>query len=186
MEEYVRVPLARIGVIIGKHGEVKRTIEESLNIVIEVDTETGETRISSTESTEDPLAVWKGRDIIRAIARGFSPRKALKLAEDDMAFEIIDLSEYFGKSENTLKRVRGRIIGRNGMTRKIIETMTGASVSVYGRTVSLVGNFEEVADARRSVEMLIKGSMHSTVYKFLENLKKGKRREGPGLWKENI
>ncbi len=183
MEEYVRVPQARIGVIIGKDGKTKRRIEETLNLTIEVDTETGQVKILSNESTEDPLAAWKGKDIVKAIARGFSPAKALKLVEDGMTLEIIDLEDYFGKSENSLKRIRGRIIGKNGMTRRIIENMTGARVSVYGRTVSLLGDFGEVADAKRAVEMLMQGCMHSTVYKFLENLKRKRRMEArQSMW----
>ncbi len=184
MEEYVRIPRARIGVIIGKEGETKQRIEEALGIVLEIDTESGQTRIFSKEATEDPLAVWKGRDIIRAIARGFSPGKALELVGDDIALEIIDLEDYFGKSASSLKRVKGRIIGKNGMTRKIIENMTGARISVYGRTVSLMGEFECVQDAKRAVDMLMQGSMHSSVYKFLENLKKKRKmEERQSLWK---
>lgn len=184
MEEYVRVPRARIGAIIGKEGETKHTIEETLKISVEIDTETGQTHISSTETTEDPLAVWKGRDIVKAIARGFSPEKAMALADDGMVLEIIDLEDYFGKSGNSLRRVKGRIIGKNGMTRKIIENMTEVSVSVYGRTVSLLGGFGEVAEAKRAVDMLIQGSMHSTVYKFLETLRRKKRmEERQSIWK---
>jgi ribosomal RNA assembly protein len=175
MEEYVRVPKARIGAIIGKEGETKRKIEEELDITIEVDTETGQTHVFSKETTEDPLAVWKGRDMIKAIARGFSPKKALRLLDDDITLEVIDLEDYFGKSENSLKRIKGRIIGKNGMTRKVIEHMTGVHLSVYGRTVSLIGEFEDVMEAKRAVEMLMHGSMHSTVYKFLERLRRKKR-----------
>ena len=62
--------------------------------------------------------------------------------------------------------------------------MTGANVSVYGRTVSLLGEYEEVAEAKRAVEMLLEGSMHATVYKFLENLKRKKKVEKRrSLWK---
>lgn len=184
MEEYVRVPRARIGVIIGKEGKTKHTIEETLSIAVEIDTETGQTVISNKDTTEDPLAVWKGRDIVKAIARGFSPEKALNLKEDGIVLEIIDLEDYFGKSENALRRVKGRIIGKNGMTRKIIENMTGVSVSVYGRTVSLLGGFEEVADAKRAVELILQGSMHSTVYKFLETLRRKKKmKERQSIWK---
>jgi ribosomal RNA assembly protein len=184
MEEYVRVPHARIGALIGKDGKTKRRIEENLCITLEVNTDTGEVLIVSTDTTEDPLAVWKGRDIVKAIARGFSPKKAFTLREDNTVLEVIDLEEYYGKSENSLKRVRGRIIGKNGMTRKIIENMTSTYVSVYGRTVSIVGVFEDVANAKRAVEMLMQGSMHSTVYRFLENLKRKKMVEHKTrLWK---
>lgn len=184
MDEYVRVPQARIGVIIGKEGETKQEIEEILDITVDIDTETGQTHISSKETTKDPLAVWKGRDVIKAIARGFSPEKALALIEDGMCFEIIDLEDYFGKSENSLRRVKGRIIGRNGTTRKIIENMSEVRISVYGRTVALIGEFENVQNARRAVDMLMQGCMHSTVYKFLENLKRKKKmEERKSIWK---
>lgn len=184
MEEYVRVPEARIGALIGREGETKRSIEETLSITLDIDTETGEVRVS-TESEEDPLAVWKGCDVVKAIARGFSPAKALWLTQDDIKLEVIDLEEYYGKSENTLRRVKGRIIGRNGMTRKIIENMTGTHLSVYGRTVSLLGELEDVQDAKHAVEMIIQGCMHSTVYKFLEGLKRSKKREErQSIWKE--
>ncbi|MBU7013301.1 MAG: RNA-processing protein [Theionarchaea archaeon] len=184
MEEYVRVPQARIGVVIGKDGETKRRIEERLQVKLDINTETGEVHIQGEQETEDPLAVWKGRDIIKAVARGFSPRKALRLLDDNTALEVIDLEDYFGKSENSLRRVRGRIIGKNGMTRKIIENMTGTYVSVYGRTVSILGEFENVADAKRAVDMLMQGCMHATVYKFLEELKRKRGAEDRvSLWK---
>jgi ribosomal RNA assembly protein len=177
VEEYVRVPQARIGALIGKGGKTKRRIEDALNITLDINTETGHVQISSKELTRDPLAAWKGRDIVRAVARGFSPQKALELTQDGVVLEIIDLENYYGKSENSLRRIRGRIIGKNGMTRKIIENMTGTNVSIYGRTVSIVGEFENVAEAKRAVEMLVHGSMHSTVYKFLESIRRKKKIE---------
>lgn len=184
MEEYVRVPRARIGAVIGKEGKTKRKIEENLNVELDVNTESGQVEIHETESTEDPLAVWKGKDVVKAIARGFSPRKALWLTADDIMLEVIDLEDYFGKSKNALQRVRGRIIGRNGMTRKIIENMTGVYVSVYGRTVCIVGEYNDVSSAKRAVEMLIEGCMHSTVYRFLEKTKRQKKiEEQRELWK---
>lgn len=184
MEEFIRVPQARIGAIIGKNGKTKQEIEEKLKVNIEIDTESGQTHIFC-EEFEDPLCVWKGRDIIKAIARGFSPKKALELADDGYVLEIIDLEDYFGKSPHTLKRVKGRIIGKNGMTRKIIENMTGTKVSVYGRTVALIGEFDMVGDARKAVEMLLSGCMHATVYKFLENKNKQRKiEERQSLWKQ--
>jgi ribosomal RNA assembly protein len=183
MEEFIRVPQARIGAIIGKNGKTKHEIEKRLKVTINIDTESGQTHIFC-EDPDDPLCVWKGRDVVKAIARGFSPEKALDLLEDGFVLEIIDLEDYFGKSNNTLKRVKGRIIGKNGMTRKIIESMTGARVSVYGRTVALIGEFDTVADARKAVEMLLSGCMHATVYKFLENIsRQRKMEERQSLWK---
>jgi len=72
-EEFVRIPKERVAVLIGKKGKTKREIEERTGTRIEVDSETGEVFITSTEKTRDPLAVWKARDVVLAIGRGFSP-----------------------------------------------------------------------------------------------------------------
>ena len=44
---------------------------------------------------------------------------------DDTFLEVIDLREYVGKSKSALNRIRGRIIGLNGKSRKIIEELSG-------------------------------------------------------------
>jgi ribosomal RNA assembly protein len=46
--------------------------------------------------------------------------------------------------------------------------MTGVKIVVYGKTVSLIGELEKVNLVKRAVEMLLSGSLHSTVYRLLE------------------
>ena len=41
-------------------------------------------------------------------------------------------------------------------------------MSVYGHTVALIGEAFHLAIARDAVEMLLRGSEHNTVYRFLE------------------
>ncbi|AHF80057.1 KH domain-containing protein [Thermococcus paralvinellae] len=178
-EEFVRIPKERIGVLIGKKGSTKKKIEEITKTRIEVDSETGEVFISSTEKTDDPLAVWKARDVVMAIGRGFSPERAFRLFNEGEVLEIINLSDIIiGNEKNALPRIRGRIIGRKGRTREIIEEMSGASVSVYGKTVAIIGNPIQVEIAKTAIEKLAKGSPHGTVYKYLERRKKDLELEG--------
>ncbi|NJE12108.1 KH domain-containing protein [Thermococcus sp. LS2] len=178
-EEFVRIPKERIGVLIGKKGSTKRKIEEITKTRIEVDSETGEVFISSTEKTDDPLAVWKARDVVMAIGRGFSPERAFRLFNDGEVLEIINLSDIIiGNEKNALPRIRGRIIGRKGRTREIIEEMSGADISVYGKTVAIIGNPIQVEIAKTAIEKLAKGSPHGTVYKYLERRKKDLELEG--------
>jgi rRNA processing protein Krr1/Pno1 len=54
---------------------------------------------------------------------------------------IIDLRLIFGRSESDIKRIKGRIIGTEGKTRKLIEELTEADVVVYGHTVGIIGGF---------------------------------------------
>ena len=178
-EEFVRIPKERIGVLIGKKGSTKRKIEEITKTKIEVDSETGEVFISSTEKTDDPLAVWKARDVVMAIGRGFSPERAFRLFNEGEVLEIINLSDVIiGNEKNALPRIRGRIIGRKGRTREIIEEMSGADISVYGKTVAIIGNPIQVEIAKTAIEKLAKGSPHGTVYKYLERRKKDLELEG--------
>jgi len=178
-EEFVRIPKERIGVVIGRKGETKRRIEEATKTKIEVDSKTGEVFITSTEKTDDPLAVWKARDIVLAIGRGFSPERAFRLLNEGEVLEVVDLTDVVvGNEKNALPRVRGRIIGRKGRTREIIEEMSGADISVYGKTVAIIGNPIQVQIAKTAIEKLAKGSPHGTVYRYLERRKKDLELEG--------
>ena len=67
-----------------------------------------------------------------------------------------------------MDRIKGRIIGRNSKSRKTIEELSGAYVSVSGHTVALIGSFEEIRLANDAVLMILKGSAHKTVYTMLQ------------------
>ena len=169
--EYLKIPRERVAVLIGTQGKTKEDIEKITQTKLNVDSESGSVSISPTEDSEDPLAVWKARYMIKAIGRGFNPEIALKLKDDDVMLEIINLPDYVGKSKKAVLRQKGRIIGKDGKTRDIITEMTGTYVSVYGKTVSLIGEIEHLQIAKEAVEMILKGSRHKTVYSFLERKK---------------
>jgi ribosomal RNA assembly protein len=181
--EIVKVPQARIGVVIGKDGEIRKRIEEDTKTKITIDSEEGNVTIEATETTDDPLSVWRARDIVIAIARGFSPKKSFRLLDEDQAMEVMDLTDFVGRSENALKRVRGRIIGESGKTRRTIEELTGVNLSVYGRTVSIIGEFDQLAVAKESIMLFIHGAQHGTVYRFLHRKGKELKKARLELWK---
>jgi ribosomal RNA assembly protein len=114
------------------------------------------------------LNLFQAKTVTKAIARGFSPRKAFRLFDEEEFLEII---EFPGK-DNKVKLTRSRMIGTKGKTRKMIERFSGCSVSVYGKTVSLIGKYEQLVIAREAVSMIIRGSKHSKVYGFLQQAKK--------------
>jgi ribosomal RNA assembly protein len=172
MTEYLyelRIPKDRIAVLIGKQGKIKKDIETQTKTKIRVDSKEGDIFISG----EDALGLYSCREVIRAIGRGFNPDIALLLLKADYCFDLIDLKEYAGKSKDTLIRIKGRIIGAEGRTRRLIEELTESYTCVYGKTVGIIGLPESTCVAREAIEKLLRGSPHSTVYKFLER----KRRE---------
>ncbi|MEM0350419.1 MAG: KH domain-containing protein [Archaeoglobaceae archaeon] len=161
MRMEIEVPEDRIGVIIGKDGEVKRRIEEKCNCKLSFGKNT------VTVDFEDNLSFMKAKNAILAIARGFGAEIAMKLLEDEnLVFESIDLSQLV--SDKAVKRVLGRIIGKEGKMKKQIEDLLNVHISVYDRYVSIIGEFENLSIAREAISMLIEGSQHSTVLKFIE------------------
>jgi len=165
MTQFIKVPKERIAVIIGPSGSIKKKIEEIAKIELEINSDDGQVEI---KTEDDPILALKAAEVIKAIARGFSPEKAFELFyEDFLMLDIIDLSEA-ANTPKELARLKGRIIGREGKTREIAEKLINVKMSVYGKTVSVIGFPEQTTIIRTAVDMLINGVNHGTVYSFLE------------------
>lgn len=162
--EYIRIPLERTAVLIGRGGKTRETIERATETRIDIDSKSGEVSI---KARGDAIKGHKALNVVRAISRGFSPEHALRLLNEGIYLEVIDLVEYAGKSTNALGHKRGRVIGTAGKTRGKIEDKTNTCISVYGKTVAVIGDEVGVARARRAVEMLLGGATHSTVEREL-------------------
>lgn len=168
---YARVPDDRVGVLIGSGGRTKREIAERTHTGVEVDTEEGEVRLEGPDT--DPISVLKARDIVLAIGRGFSPERAFRLLKENTFLGILDIKFTTGHHEKAaLRRIRSRVIGTGGRARERIEELSGCSVSVYGSTVALIGEEDQLERATRAVELLLKGSEHSTVFHLLARMRR--------------
>ncbi len=177
------IPKDRIGVLVGPKGSVKARIQEKLFVDLTVDSESGNVEIALKPDSPDPSNALRAKDLVQAIGRGFSPDRAFTLLFEDITLGIIDLHEFFGKNEAEIRRVDGRIIGREGKTRRIMEQLTGTQISVSGHTVSIIGTYESVSTAKDALEKLISGRQHGTVYKFLRKKKaETKKEKALGLW----
>ena len=182
---FVRIPKERVGVLVGPDGKVKQRIEEKFMVELQIESESGGVTILLSQKASDPSLLFKAKDTVTAIGRGFSSEQAFRLLRnDDDIFDFIDLRAVFGRSESDIKRVKGRVIGANGKTRKLIEELTDASVVVYGHTIGFIGTFEQVDVARNAVQMLIDGSQHHTVYKYLQRKRSEFKKRMLQLWEK--
>jgi len=178
-----RIPKERIGAVIGRNGMMKERIEKATKTMLSIDSTTGEVSIENVEDTDDPSGAWVATNIIKAIGRGFNPWKAIRLLDEDMYLEIIDLAVFVGNSQKAMQRIRGRVIGKNGKTRTIIEQSTGTYLSIYGKTISIIGYIEELKVAKAAISMLLSGVAHSPVYTYLQNQKHRLKRSQLDDWK---
>ncbi len=183
---FVKIPRDRIGVLIGPEGGAKQRLEERLQVMLEIDSQSGDVAISLSKDVQDPSLLFKAKDYVLAVGRGFSPDRANKLLQDEEnMLTLIDLREIFGRSDSDIQRVKGRIIGTEGKTRKIIEEMSEALISVYGHTISIIGGVEQSEIAREAVNMFIKGSQHATVYKYLQRKRQELKKRRLELWEDS-
>lgn len=171
--------------MVGPEGRTKKTIEDKFSVELKIDSESGDVTVTLAEKADDPSLLFRVKDVVTAVGRGFSPEHAFRLIRDEEAIlDVIDLRLVFGKSESDIRRIKGRIIGMNGKTRRIIEELTDTNVAVYGHTVSMIGNLEQAQAAREAIQMLINGSLHSTVYRFLHRKRRELKRKMLEIWEK--
>jgi ribosomal RNA assembly protein len=182
-KSYVKIPGDRIGALVGPNGTVKSIIERKLSVILEIDSEDGSVQITLPSNVEDPTVLFRAKEVITAIGRGFAPEHAFRLLDDEeVVFEVIDLREIVGRSSSDLKRLKGRVIGKEGKTRRIVEELSEANISIYGHTISIIGYPDQAAIAREAVNMLIRGSLHGTVYRFLHKKRRELKKQRLQLW----
>ena len=163
MSNIIKIPKARVGPLVGTKGETKKKLEKELKAKIKVSSD-GVIEYHSS----DPLLELKLGYILKAIGRGFSADDSLTLLDDEYTFELISIEEFAGKNKNSIQRCRSRIIGSDGSVKMAIEEATKTKISIYGKTVGILGKFDDVAQAMESVGRLLKGASHKTVLEFLQ------------------
>ena len=169
--DYVRIPASRIGAVIGPKGRTKRKLEEISGCKLTIDSAEGLVEIKQ-KNKEDALKNLQLTSAVKAIGRGFNPEKAYQLLEMDYYLEIVDIRDYVGRSKKRLGIIRGRLIGREGKTRHIIEDMTGCDLAIQGHTVSIISDLDGLEAAKVAVSMVLGGSEHGSVYKYLESFRR--------------
>ena len=152
----VSIPNERKAILIGKIGSTKEKIEKRTGTKITV---ADEIEIEG-DWEKEPIA----GEVVKAIGRGFSPSKALILTQKDIFLDVISLKG----SPNTIKRLMSRVIGTSGKAESNMERYCSVSISVYGKTVSIIGSQDKNRLARTAVEMILAGRMHNHAWRYLE------------------
>ncbi len=182
-ERLIRIPLERVGVLVGREGSVKAEIERRCGVKLDIDGTTGDVILSyPQEASSENLNSLRAADVVSAIGRGFSPEKAMGLLEEGKMLTIIDLRQYSGKSENALKRIRSRLIGTDGKARRIIEQLSETQISIFGHTAAIIGEMKESRVAQDAIEKLASGGTHKAAYQMLQRYRTKQKLERLQLW----
>lgn len=154
----IKIPQKR-ELLFKKNKEVKEKIEKLTETKLELN--------DGISIEGESFNVFQAKQVLKAFGRGFDVNDALNLLDDDYGLEVIDLTE-FTKSKKRLKTLKGRIIGTAGKTKKQIEKLTDVKLSISGKTVSIIGRWEKINIAKEAIMKLIRGCMHQTLYRWLE------------------
>ena len=168
MQEELKIPKERVAVLIGEKGSTKRQIQKLTKTKIKVNSKEGDVLIDG----EDSYFVFITNNIIKAIGRGFNPKYALELIQDDVFLEVINIQDFSGNSKSNEERIKARIIGTNGKARMYIEKITDTKICIYGKTVSIIGKTENTFLAKKAVEKILNGSPHNNAYRLISDYKK--------------
>ena len=163
-DDIINIPKDRIAALIGSKGDTKKKIEELTKSKLNIDSKTGEVVIEN----KDTYMLHKTEELVKAIARGFSPEKALLLLNDDMYIVILHLKEIVGKKEKEIHTKKARVIGREGSIREQIEEKTDTFISVHGNTIGIIGNVFGIEIAKEAIMMLLKGAKIESMKIFLD------------------
>jgi ribosomal RNA assembly protein len=166
MEEKLFLEKERIGAFLGKEGKQKKEFEEKFKCQIDVESNSGEVFING----EDSVSIFILTNIISAINYGLNPKNAMKLEDENFVLDIIDVKQTI-KDQEKLKKVMGRIIGKDGATRRTIEEITKCNLAIKDHFVAVVGPYENTILIHDALNMLIKGSSFKSFYSYLERNK---------------
>ncbi len=144
----------------------KKKLEKALDVKI---TNKGKLVFVDGEADKEFTAL----QVMEAIKLDFPIEKALELTNEDVILQTIHIKDI--TKRNDLERVRGRIIGTQGKTLKTLNNVTGCHFELSDNQVGIIGNTEDIEEAKQAVTSLIQGSKQSNVYTRAERLKKQKR-----------
>jgi len=154
--------------LIGKVVQNKEQLEKELEVKI---TNKGKLVFVDGETDKEFTAI----QVMEAINLDFSVEKALALQNEDVILQTVHIKDITKRQD--LERVRARIIGTKGKTLKTLSNITGCEFSLSDNEVGIIGNTENIEDARQAIIFLVQGSKQSNVYARAEKQRKRKRLE---------
>ncbi|MEK6888890.1 MAG: KH domain-containing protein [Nanoarchaeota archaeon] len=123
----------------------------------------------------DSVAEYEASIVMEAMQLGFSVKKALALKDPEMKFLRLHIRD-FTRRKN-LKDVRARIIGKEGKTKRTIESISDCDIVISDSEVGIIGSTESIEDATTAIKNIIKGSKQANAYRYLERRNATKREE---------
>mmetsp|Transcript_30784 Transcript_30784/g.117807 ORF Transcript_30784/g.117807 Transcript_30784/m.117807 type:complete len:254 (-) Transcript_30784:111-872(-) len=165
----VLVPAHRYTPLKSQWTEIYKPLVENLKLQVRMNLKSRCVEMKVSPHTEDPEAIQKGADFVKAFILGFEIRDSLALLRiDDLfieSFEIHDVKVLHG---DHLSRAIGRLAGKDGKTKFTIENATKTRIVLADTKVHILGSYQNTRLARNAICSLILGAPPGKIYNKLK------------------
>ncbi len=85
------------------------------------------------------------------------------------------MQERLGLQPDQIRRMRGRVIGRDGGSRSLVKERRRTEIAIYGSSVLVIGDVDGLSLATPAIENILNGAEHGNVLHGLEKDRKRMR-----------
>ncbi len=129
-------------------------------------------------SSDSGFGMLLAKNAVLAFNRGFDSKTSALLLDDAYDLAIINVGDYSGSKKRQLE-LKGRVIGTRGQIKKKLSMATGCYIKIFGKTVSIIGPYQNLNIAVEAIEMLLSGAKHNSVFSMIDR----RKLENMGIWK---
>eukprot|EP00051_Salpingoeca_urceolata_P006860 m.90826 g.90826 ORF g.90826 m.90826 type:complete len:244 (+) comp15019_c0_seq2:259-990(+) len=140
-------------------------VVEHMKLQIRMNVKSRAVELKTCPATEDPGALQKSADFVKAFCLGFEVEDAVALLRlDDLYLDSFDITDVKPLAGDHLSRAIGRIAGKGGKTKFTIENVTKTRIVLADSKVHILGAFQNIRVAKDAIAHLILGSPPGKVY----------------------
>lgn len=151
--------------------DIIEEITDEYDVEIECNDRTGNAEIKS----ENSMRAFDCKNVIKSYNLGFNIKDSMSLFSDNVEMRVINLKS-LSRNSKRLRQNKGRLIGRDGRTKEIIEELTDTKISISDNKVGVIGNIIDVDFCIGIIHKIMDGVDRDIVYRDMEKYNSTKQK----------